>query len=407
MQPFGDSDDEESMSSQVQNLYEGALAFTSEDYQDETEIGMGLDGSIANVTQDYCIENLKAWLETVCKVFGFEEVPASRAYAGLRMVDFTLHGVGKPADLGWHLLDQWRLSSMWLNVCIGNRSKAKPSVHIRNLRCGNWNGTNKFSPVSSVWHDSCHLEANYSERSAHFEFQGEVHDDSKHLLSFSFWHIMDFVLIDTSSVQSPMVYFTLRHPPKLTLETSLPTEPYAVRERIVKVPSDEGGSLGQCHVYLFTVASDVLSQLLNTLARIGKRVWFAHVEHSTKDEKACDAQLEWLKSFEIPKSDDAAHYAWHCVISTPGYWLGRFEEFFWKELSRLKYFEATRFLYALADELQNDMFSTTTSLVEKSKLSRWMQSSSDAQENLAWIKRVIITPTRILYCNPDPMQVCI
>lgn len=392
------------MSCQITNLYEGALAFAFDDYQDESEIGMGVDGSIANVPEDYNTENLKIWLATVCRVFGFEEVSVSRYYTGLRMVDFTLHGVGKPADLGWQVLEQWGVSKMWLNVCIGNRMKVGSCIKANSLRCGNWNGANNYFQVSCLSQRSCTLEVNYAEQTASFQFLAQHGDDSQYLLSFNFWHIFDFVIVDTSDLSATMVYLTVRHPPKLTHEETMISF-IAFRTRLIEIPGVHEVLLGSCHVYQVAIASSTLSELLDTLAKMGKKAWFTKVVLSENSDKPCCAQLEWLDGCEIDQNNDTARYAWQCVMSTPGYWHGRFNERFWEELNMLQEVEATSFLYALADELQNDMFSTATNLLEKAKLSKWMQFFSEVHENLAWIKRVVVTPTRILYCSPDLLQV--
>lgn len=100
------------------------------------------------------------------------------------------------------------------------------------------------------------------------------------------------------------------------------------------------------------------------------------------------------------------NYAWRCLMSSQGFVWERFTEQFFKILNTLDVKEVPNVLYSMAAHLDKELFWTPEKLLEQ-VLAGPIGPEKQAMEfdGHAIVKRAVITPTRIVFFQPDIVQV--
>lgn len=388
----------------------------------------GLNGSVANIPSNYDVEILKEWFKTIAPLTSFHYAATKGEYLELRMVDFSLKLEQNQAELIQSVMEHWIPSSMWLHLAAPKNKDRRTKVRCRRIRGGCWDTiqgqTNIFLSRFCLWKKDCFFYLDVNDFGAFFRYStaDESVPTTKPAARFprqenfleirlTTWQIRKFVLVDNFKDGNATAYLTLKHPPKLTnMEYSTHTDVYK-RDRRNSLPGVSLGILGTSLVYAVDLCDSDLTAFLDLMAQLRIRVWYTKVhvvEH--KDALVVDTMNSDLRSMDLEDRDvhdeEDLAYAWRCITSASCYQQKYRENIssLISEYSGIK--ECVRLLYALADELDNSCFCSFSRLLSRAKKSRWVQSSTKTiDEGACWVKRVLITPTRIVFCTPDLLQV--
>lgn len=392
--------------------------------------GSGLSGSVANIPSNYDIEMLKEWFKTIAPVNLFHAATTKGDYLELRTIDFTLKLEQGLNELIHSVVKHWIPSSMWLHLNAPNQKDRRTKVRCRKVRGGCWDTiqgqTNKFLSRFGLVKKDCYFCLDVNDFGVLFRYSSANENgpqtqpgpkfprQEKFLeIRMNIWQLRRFVLIDRFKSGNAVAYLTLKHPPKvMNMEYCCHTDVHT-RDRKNSLPGVAPGILGTSLVYAIDLDLSDLTTFLDLVGQLRLKVWYTMVHIVPREDMLVVDEVSkelWAMDLEnnnVHDEEDLA-YAWRCVTSAPCYQQKYKKDILSLGIEHSETKESVRLLYALADELENSCFSSFSSLLSRAKKSRWVQSSTRTiDEGACWVKRVLVTPTRTVFCTPDLLQVVV
>eukprot|EP00803_Ostreobium_quekettii_P004897 evm.model.scf_108.3 EVM.evm.TU.scf_108.3 scf_108:8471-14081(-) len=148
-----------------------------------------------------------------------------------------------------------------------------------------------------------------------------------------------------------------------------------------------------------------LSRCLRMFHAVGKAIYFAHVT-ITAPSGSQQTQKNGLPAQCRHHKDPDVNYAWCCVCSSPGFVMDRFGKAFFEALDTVTGTVACEILFRMAHELGRSLFGKPTDLFRAAKKA-FLKSSclgGHIGSSCAKVRRMILTPTRMVFFEPDIMQ---
>ncbi|GMH35082.1 hypothetical protein BSKO_02950 [Bryopsis sp. KO-2023] len=376
-----------------------------------TEAEWGVDAAVAHVKASLDTKVLQCF-DDCGRVRDVGPLPSTRDYRGLNISGFRVHSIGDILDVGWDMIKSWPKSPLWLNVAIGRRSRARQKLEMRNLKAGRWCGQNEFLEQISLhgyhWTSQCDMSVDFMQRTASFTLVEKEYEEQDcrvtDEITFNIsWQLHDFVLVDLTSDAEPRVYFTLRQPPKLTRKIEFAGIDFLGIRRSTELSGVPSEKFGSSLVYSAVMSQAGLQELLDLMAKLKKTVWFTQIDCRRLSLSCSVLGGSFQQRAKDSENPDTA-YALSCVASANGFWEGRFGDSLKPMLESTDEKLKVAVLYGIADELQNDLFSPSAKLAKAATTSRRIEIFEDLDSEHCWVKRVILTPSRVVTCSPDLLQ---
>eukprot|EP00210_Caulerpa_lentillifera_P002746 g2625.t1 len=243
-----------------------------------------------------------------------------------------------------------------------------------------------------------------------------------------FKDIQSFIVVDKldreSEKEDPIVrlHFTFTQPPRFSTlsEPGKEDKRTIIRESNFQENEYTRKILGNCLTYQLEVPNIITSatkdnlfehrirQVLRLMESSGKTVYYTRIVSESAIEEIPDDDEGLRREQTIHHNSKEVNYAMKCVQSTKGFMYGRqLDNQFFDLLNQVSEDRAASALYQLAEVLERKMFCDYTEELEKimSNLrAKPFFPQVFGSKNHRYMKRAVITPTRILYYKPDYIQ---
>ncbi|CAD7695530.1 unnamed protein product [Ostreobium quekettii] len=255
----------------------------------------------------------------------------------------------------------------------------------------------------------------------HSEREIVIEVDEVFSVEFNFWEVQDFIVVHASpDLTDVALHLTLRHPPRLYKVLKAEGTNVETRNRLTEIKEASGkivdsDCFAQCLTYRLQLANPEnkeapftpnITKCLKLFHGVGKRIFFAIV----RKVPSADGGQSWNAGIS-PKckhhSDPEVNYAWCCIRSSSGFVAERFDDVFFEELSHVPGVVACECLYIMVHDLGRSLFGTPASLFKRARWTYFNRSTVDgiSGEGHAKVRRMVLTPTRMVFFEPDTMQV--
>lgn len=312
------------------------------------------------------------------------------------------------------LLQYWfseQYDDMWLKVYHRKILQCHSlRMEVANLQLGSWFDHHHFVTRNQLG-NALRFSLDYTERTV------TITIDEIFLVEFEFRNVQNFIVVHPlRHKQTVAMYLTLHHPPCLCKIRESEGTHVDNRIRLCQFGDCEQEVFAACMTYRFEFANPEISdaaftpniaKCMNIFNAVGKDIYFGVIEEQLP---GCPLQSD---TSGIPadchqhQSSPEVTYAWKCISSTSGFVIDRFLPSFFAELDKYSEVVAAQGLYRMVQYLEKDLFADPLSLF-KLAINKALKSGKqeyDLGDSHALVRRVILTPTRMVYFEPDLMQV--
>ncbi|CAD7695531.1 unnamed protein product [Ostreobium quekettii] len=303
---------------------------------------------------------------------------------------------------------------MWLQVRKNPHLTAHAlRLEVAKLTLGSWFDHHEFIGRTDVG-KTLRLSLDYSEREI------TIAVDEMYLLEFNFWEVQDFLVVHASTdLACVVLHITLRHPPRLYQRLEAEGTNAETKNRLVKIEDAnhnlvDADTFAACLVYRLELANPEamesvftpnITKCLRMFHAVGKVVYFAHVTEVLSKVKL-QTQESGLPEWSRHANDAEVNYAWRCVCSSPGFVVDRYRKSFFEELDAVHSAVASESLYRMAHDLGRSLFGEPSYHFRAAKKAFLKSTVLDGHigDSHAKVRRMILTPTRMVFFEPDIMQ---
>ncbi|GMH33449.1 hypothetical protein BSKO_01283 [Bryopsis sp. KO-2023] len=240
---------------------------------------------------------------------------------------------------------------------------------------------------------------------------------NQYTIEFQTKEVQDFVVVDLSWGASA-IYLSMKHPPRIyELRNEDPdgnsdTDIKRRRNNIWTIPVEV---FAFCQTYKLQVVNTRLNPAvknpnvntaLNMLAAVGKEIYYGKVK-TIFPKTALPSSQSGIPTTTKHHKNQAVNFAWLCLSTSRGFVIDRFDDSFFEKLNEIDAWRAEAALYSITSIVANDPFiAPLEALKIGCKRGKKVGDLGMLGEQGLHCKlpRVIITPTRILFFEPDIVQ---
>lgn len=217
----------------------------------------------------------------------------------------------------------------------------------------------------------------------------------------------DFVIRDASS-EPPSIYLTIRHPPRLfVVEDASEDLEFAARigQILGKEFTIDQKTISVCRTICLQFESDntglrILDSIVDFCLSAEKNCFEVHIASVTSSPIDCQSLLRHSRH----KNSWEVNLAWLCLASSSGFIANRFTPQFFQRLDDYSANAAINVLYGMTHLMNRELFLDPTTAFEQALKGSYTTRDLEDTKRHSRVARVIITPTRMIFYEPDIMQ---
>ncbi|GMH41422.1 hypothetical protein BSKO_09332 [Bryopsis sp. KO-2023] len=291
-------------------------------------------------------------------------------------------------------------------------------LEVAKLKIGSWFSHHQFLYLSEKGR-TCRLQVDCARKFMTITY------DTIHSIEWSFDELHYFIVVtrddamrddDMDGVGTVSIYFTLKNPPRLLDISSGPANAKRVTH-FGRVPDDVGNVFGHCLTYQLDIPNphdkterhafeSSITKCLDMLTKNDKEVFYTSLHPQKYPTHPLPGPGDGIDKECIYHEDREVNYAWRCLTGCQGFVRERFTDKFFQQLNKLSKEDVAALLYKMVGPLDGGLFLKPHELILQilEGGNHKLRMDCEGIEQHAIVKRVAITPTRLLFFPPDLMQ---